>query len=349
MRGSKIMLLSICIPHFNQVDALEITLKNLEFVELYLGNVEILISDNGSSAPEAELVIEKFASKIINARAYYGKTFSETNSSWFSGLDSNLFRLKSEANGKYLWFLGAGEVINRNTFDFVLQQLKLKKFDNLVLGGSTYSEERQLAEILQSWETIGSLEVEEHIISTSKSRPFEHFISRNISKSEIFNNFSPEYKYFNTWPHANLLLSHFEENVDSKWAILKAPILTCHQPVDGWYSQDVSLDALFKLNEIYFDAFTKNPHLPFLEFQQLRKNTLNFVGTVIHFRITSGNHRARMKMADIKIIQNSGFIKSLYIFLAIKCPILFLRHLRFVNSKFLSITLHLGFRKGKNR
>lgn len=96
-------ILSICIPIYNRVSCLELSLQCfLSEKELFLNDIELYISDN-CSEDDIEGCIRKYQQQGLNVR-YHRNTSN-------LGMDGNFINCFKQARGKYIWLLGSDDVM----------------------------------------------------------------------------------------------------------------------------------------------------------------------------------------------------------------------------------------------
>ncbi len=115
------MILSICLPTYNQCERLKQTLVNLSELPSH-PDVEILISNNFSD-DETRAVIDEHSSKF--------RIFHQSRNLGFAG---NLRFLAKEAKGKYILFLGSGETLESRSTKALVEWLRVSRPSHAVLG-----------------------------------------------------------------------------------------------------------------------------------------------------------------------------------------------------------------------
>lgn len=113
--NSKEIILSICIPTYNQPDRIEKLLQNLS--QQATLEVEILIRDD-SSNDKTEKIIKNCVSKIPAQLNYFKGEKAEKG-----GYDLALLFLTKEARGKYIWWFG-DDLLDEGAINSVLKIIK---------------------------------------------------------------------------------------------------------------------------------------------------------------------------------------------------------------------------------
>lgn len=105
--------LSICIPTYNRADYIGETLKSI--IEQSNASVEIIISDNASN-DNTEDVVNEYKQNFKNITYY---KWPEN-----MGADANYLKVIELASGRYCWFMGSDDVIEKGGVDYILTQIK---------------------------------------------------------------------------------------------------------------------------------------------------------------------------------------------------------------------------------
>jgi abequosyltransferase len=87
------ILLSVCVPTYNQPSAVQILLEKL--LPQYLSKIEILVCDDSENG-DTKKIIDQFSS-VAPIRYFHGKK---------EGLDSAILFLTEEARGQFVWWFG---------------------------------------------------------------------------------------------------------------------------------------------------------------------------------------------------------------------------------------------------
>ena len=244
------VLLSICVPSFNQRDALKITLESLKHLPSdFKGRVEVLVSDNGSK--DDSILVFKQAMTDIRVDTYLLK-----RKELFPGtFCDNLNRLLQNANGTYIWFVGCGEYVLTSRLQELLHVLEMQNPSNLVLSSRIYSSEFELTEILDRMkleranvgvDTVGKVTGGRH------EAFFDHSVSCNVTRRDVllFGGLL-DLRTENRWPHVESMF-RFMYLYDF-YALKFEPIaILVHQPSSGWYSSKQNWSIYLELCNVYF-------------------------------------------------------------------------------------------------
>jgi glycosyltransferase involved in cell wall biosynthesis len=226
------MLLTIALPVFNDASALSATIDSLLKQEVEWGKtVEIVVSDNFSSDHAAELA-EKQLADTSGCRV-----FMQSENLGFLG---NLRFLNQEANGEYIWFIGAGDTLVDGTLGVILGILGTNEYDWGTVralfdyqDNSGYSTPEQVLVDCDSQEISGVA-------------VFNHAISMNIVRRQVFNEFTSCFAHGTSLKKVAPKANHDEANgalalwEDERcyWPHLEAIALFCSKHVSdrlSWF------------------------------------------------------------------------------------------------------------------
>lgn len=120
-------LLTVGIPVYNGSEAIRKTLESLAPQLSAAGaGIEILVSDNASTdgTPAAA---REYAIK-------YGDQVRVCENKENLGYDGNLEAIAGRASGQYIWFLGCGEIVLPGALQRLVERLKGRDYDNVLLN-----------------------------------------------------------------------------------------------------------------------------------------------------------------------------------------------------------------------
>lgn len=244
------VLLSICVPSFNQRDALKVTLESLKHLSSdFMGRVEIIVSDNGSKddsilVSEQSMADIRVDTQLLKREELSPGTFCD-----------NLNKLLQNAVGSYIWFVGCGEYILASRLNEILHVLEMHNPSNLVLSSRIYSNEFELTEILDKVklertnvgvDTVGKVTGGNHEVF------FDHSVSCNVIRREVllFGGLL-DLRTENRWPHVESMFKFMY--LYDFYALKFAPIaILVHQPSSGWYSSKQNWSIYLELCNVYF-------------------------------------------------------------------------------------------------
>ncbi|PJC52309.1 MAG: hypothetical protein CO030_03525, partial [Candidatus Magasanikbacteria bacterium CG_4_9_14_0_2_um_filter_42_11] len=116
-------IISICIPTYKRASCLKQCLDSIVVQlddPLVRDRVEIVISDN-ASPDNTENIVEEFKKKYNNI-VYYKNTEN-------IGVDRNILNVAARASGEYVWFMGDDDALFSGALVYMLDELRLHKFD----------------------------------------------------------------------------------------------------------------------------------------------------------------------------------------------------------------------------
>ena len=133
LKKRKNPLLSICIPTYNREKFLDEAIGSVvnKITKNYKSEVELCISDNASTDATDKLVKRWKRNSCINI--VYHKNLKNL------GVDRNFLKVIDIANGKYCWFLGSDDVIEKEGIKKVIEKIKENhEIDLFILTQSNY-------------------------------------------------------------------------------------------------------------------------------------------------------------------------------------------------------------------
>ena len=241
------MILSICLPNLNQSSAIDFTLKYILEKRIdTLEGIEIIISDNSSSDDSAK-VISKY-SEMLNLQIY----FQETN----VGFLGQLLFLSQKARGRYLLFLGAGDLVDIASLKLILKILREDEFSIL-----TYEASEPESPIFPD-------PSEDKIVFTSSvQKPQIPFFSPAIScnifrRSNFLEATSKIPRLRNEWPHGQIALCFAKAGLVRGHT--SRQILQVHPTDSGWGHSQFAYDVLIeydKLMQEFVSGIPESVHL----------------------------------------------------------------------------------------
>lgn len=243
--------LTVAIPHFAEVSKLQ---KTLSVLPGDVESLEILVVDNCTPGDIYEAV-EPYFSRFHNLRLVR----NDRN----LGYDLNINRCVSLANGKFIWFIGAGDTIEKPSIERALTLIEenphtINFVAKVQVNQNQEPNEGQVIELNCTKVTKLNSDKLTPIINL-----FEPSLSGNIVKkkaTKVANLLGSE---FPNWQHVNLILSmhcRLEQNRN---------IISCDglkvqidRPQNGWWDID---DRTYFLNVLSFflllDFFATRPEL----------------------------------------------------------------------------------------
>jgi glycosyltransferase involved in cell wall biosynthesis len=243
------VLLSICIPSYNQQDALRVTLDSLTKIGVkFKDQIEILVSDNGSTDDSVDISKKLLRFSEIDCR------FIQRENSSLGTFCDNLAQLLRNSSGSYIWFVGCGEYVLISRLEEILQMLQTHKPSNMVLNSSTYGSPFEFSSQLERLQNLNHKVQSKNFLGPSarRSSPFDHSVSCNITAREVFLSgglleMGSEFR----WPHIESMFSAMELG-DFSAVTLPFDSILVHQPSDGWYSSGQNWSIYIELCKMYF-------------------------------------------------------------------------------------------------
>lgn len=117
-------MLSVIVPVYNSAENLETCLLSL--VNQTTKDIEIIVIDDASTDNSKE-IIERFANKYKNVKAYYN------NKNLGAGRTRNIGL--SLATGKYIGFVDSDDYVNSTMYEYMLDEAVKEGFPDIVITG----------------------------------------------------------------------------------------------------------------------------------------------------------------------------------------------------------------------
>ena len=199
------MILTVGIPTFNSMTTLKETLQSIQnqSINLRENNIEILISDNGSSYNIARELSLIFPTEFYNS---FRINVNESN----QGYDYNLVKLMELASGKYVKILADDDVLEKTYLENLISNIYAKEFDVLI-DNFTFMSSRLDSIIAPSWFSPNASENFDNQIEflTAINHAYGQVSSLTFRRDLIFNLRKPE--CISNYIHVYWFLSLFEE------------------------------------------------------------------------------------------------------------------------------------------
>lgn len=223
-------LLTIAVPVWNDQDGLKKTLASLqELREFRTGQVDVLISDNGSD-DDSWSTARDFAS---SASGIVRVIRSKTN----RGFHGNLLKLASEANSKHLWFIAAGEQITTDSIGPLVDFLLSDAGSNVLMGtcGAQGYKKAGTDHLRSDWSIS--------LNDPYAGKCFNEAISLNIINRELARELlqhredeqAPKKGY---WPHLEFALAAAKGHT---FAVNNPPLIAIGENPGGWWYHEYPL------------------------------------------------------------------------------------------------------------
>lgn len=242
-------LLSICIPTYNRVNELKISLSEiLNQAAKYQDKIEVIVSNNAST-DETEEVLNEFKSEYPFLKVYK----NDLN----IGFNLNFFRLSDEyATGKYFWLIGDDDVIDYNAVEIILQVLEDNQDISFIGLNFRVLSVNEIAEVsrvkiendIKTTKMYGLLNEQcraENLLGT--------FISCNIILLDKFKTFDKSIFSSNSWndykslfPHAHMMIKTLTPDEDVVY--IKKPLLSVMVHEKEWDDKLASVNLYYILD-----------------------------------------------------------------------------------------------------
>jgi hypothetical protein len=305
------LILSICLPNLNQSSAIDFTLKYIleQRIDILEG-IEIIISDN-SSSDDSVKVISKYG-EILNLQIF----IQETN----IGFLGQLLFLSKKAKGRYLLFLGAGDLVDIASLKLILNILREDEFSIL-----TYEASEPKYPIFPK--------PSEKIITFASSvqEPLIPFFSPAIScnifqRSDFLDATSKIPKLRNEWPHGQIALSFAKAGLVRGYT--SQQILQVHPTDSGWGHSQFAYDVLIEYDKLMRDFVFSVPESA----DQYRPNiglSSNKLNRVINLRLRGVNPSKRQIIDLTKAYRRCSLVFAEFLIAALlpTCLLKLIRHI----------------------
>lgn len=223
-------LLTVGIPVYNGKEAIRKTLDSLAPQLSVAGaGVEIVVSDNASTdgTPAAA---REYALK-------YGGQVRVCENTENLGYDGNLEAIAGRAAGKYIWFLGCGEVVLPGALPRLVEKLKGSDYDNVLLNFNIETEAEP--GVLQG---SGSALSEETVFTScddflKRTRFAITPLSANVVARSAWLRAAAKPLTVDGWAHVERILHILLDRVYQKSLFLPAPSFILFREAGGWWSR----------------------------------------------------------------------------------------------------------------
>jgi glycosyltransferase involved in cell wall biosynthesis len=320
-------LLSICIPNFNQGTALLKSIYSLAKITKYQ-EIELVISDNGSTDKESQIALEYAKSLFPKVKIFTGSANKKREEEWFSGFGANLNRLIDNSVGKYIWFLGSGDLIKTEYLPKILDVLRTNSFENVVVKSefnNSYDDYKKLQN-----ESVDNL----FLLTLSSPKNlhlYDNSISCNITHRNVYDKEFDSLKFQDSWPHIEKIVIYLSENNEFRVCSFEEALVIVDQPIDGWYVRADALKIYLELGLLY-DHYLTVPQLTEsrFSFEAYSNKILQVAAMIIQIRLF-GRSKIEYDLARMTV-KNLSRVKAMYILIALYAPVFTLRIFRSVNT-----------------
>lgn len=255
----KNILLTIGIPVFNGEQLIQQTLDSIKYSmnNNLKYHIEILISDNCSTDNTEQVISEYIENNKLEIEYY------KNDSNY--GYDGNIDLIAKRANGKYIWFLGCGEIIKQGALSTITEEISKDSYDNILLNFDIYSEKTEAIEVTNNFNLT------ENIVFDSKDEFLKNTktgvtpISANIILKSSYNKIINSKLLVNGWVHVERIISILSNQDYNKSLWLSTNCFTLHREIDGWWSRNGnlfinSINLIYIFNKKIDKSFNKTTH-----------------------------------------------------------------------------------------
>ncbi len=278
-----VVFLSLFIPNHNQSDYLWTNLTNLApLFKKSNSEYEIFISDNNSND---DFDWNKFSIAC-------GDNVQLIHQNTNIGLHGQIKMASQHTNGKYVWLIGAGDIINVNILPKILNILKNTKPNFVLLNGSHVE---KLDHKFKSY-----LDVRD-----GKDRIFSEYFGGLIYERKFLKSLIQDFNYLipDAWPHVEIALKaasnsnlcvldlHGESfgiiRAETDWHVdRKLWILRCLELLSIVYSYAKMKRFSYKnLNKRFFKILIDIPKILELEFKIVSKKNYSWIPIFIKIKM----------------------------------------------------------------
>ena len=225
-------LLTLALPVYNGEECILETLNSIliakqKLTEEEMRMLEIVISDNNSN-DKTSSVIQNFLNNKSDIHYYRNKNNM--------GFDANIDTLVKYSRAKYIWFLGCGEVVKKDTLSRLLNKLNSDiEYTNILLEFDIYDENKR---------TITDTKVfnfKNEILIKSKndfSYPkYGQAISSNIINRKKWLMTINNKLIVDGWVHIERILDMIALDNNAKSLLLPNPFFTLFREKNGWWTR----------------------------------------------------------------------------------------------------------------
>lgn len=220
------ILLSICIPTYNGGEYLRTTIDCLLKAIGSRDNIEIVVSDNCSTAETREIIEGYVSQGIIRAN------FNDEN----LGFNGNLMILLEKfAKGDYCWIIGDDDFVDSDTISLLYPFLVKKEYDYFSINSKSFTQEQYLKyqapqgrsldykkcdyfdcvdSSASGWNVLGTF-MSSHIFKLDKIKEIG---IKEEYRSNAWDN------YLNVFPNSNLMLDAFHSS--NNCICVNTPLIT---------------------------------------------------------------------------------------------------------------------------
>ena len=292
----------------NQISLDELVQDKQNHKNLFLEEIEIVVSNNAST-DETLAVCTNFKRQNPFIRM---QVFSNKEN---LGFDKNVDLLFRYASGKYVWTLGCGETIHRESLIKIVNFCRVHNPLNLILNYTVYSESK-LSITDESMPILGNR-------LSCGSRDFKYpryalALSSNVIKRRNWRELEGLPLITNGWVHVERVLHSIGKVKKALTGYIGDPCVTFYREIDGWYA---SPDA-YKMHLLHLQILKCSEKFGISD--DIANKLINPLKYYPTYRAIAESRRngltknCRIARARIRISLNGT--SKLYALIALNCP-----------------------------
>ena len=231
------IILTIGISVYNGEDTIGRTLDSLlSQSSAYNEVLEVLISDNASTDGTPQ-IINEYSSKNPGQI----KVFRNGENLKY---DSNVDLVVKRASGRYVWFLGCGEVVKKDCLGLIIEKIKNENYDNILLNFDIYSDK------LGSIEYANLLKAERDKTFTDREKFLSEclsslaVLSANIVSVKAWRNISGVPLFAKGWCHLERILAILNSKDYKSSLLISRTCFIQNREENGWWASHYFVNYL---------------------------------------------------------------------------------------------------------
>ncbi|MEM3361748.1 MAG: glycosyltransferase family 2 protein [Candidatus Anstonellaceae archaeon] len=213
------IILSICIPTFQRKNELKRTIDALLPLIEKNSEIEICVSDNGSSDGTYEL-LKNYANK-------YPKNFRIRRNKKNLGYDINYYKVAKMAKGKYIWVIGDDDLPQtKNIFDMI-NKIKKADYGLVIANGGDIKSIENLKKDFKKEEYLQDQFIrlyKDYLKRRNSGEVLNGFMSCFLYKKAFIKGILKNKKYFG-WIHYALFLKILTDKKIGKILVYRNPLI----------------------------------------------------------------------------------------------------------------------------
>ena len=237
------IFLTIGIPTYNGEDTIEGTLNSIVNALEIVDNhqiFEVIVSDNRSLDKTSEIA-KKYMNTKFNFK-YYCNAKNE-------GYDTNLDLIVERANGKYVWFIGCSEIVDKDSLKNLIKKIvKDIDYTNILLDYEVYDEieskitQRNVRQYKEDFLIEGK--------NNFRINRYDMSVSSNIINKKKWQSSMHIRLIVEGWCHIERIINMISLEENSKTLFLCGNYYTWYKEKNGWWTKINSFDYYFSLIKV---------------------------------------------------------------------------------------------------